>query len=82
MSSLWQGNRRAYKFYGSRNIRVYSAEKIYEETAFIGYYLHWSREEIFELPHAERVRWCNEISKINCKINESNGSSKKNIFSI
>ena len=83
MSSLWQGNRHSNKFYGSRNIKVYSADKIYEETAFIGYYMHWSREEIFSLPHSERIRWCNEISKINSKINDSSGEQKpKNIFSL
>ena len=83
MSSLWQGNRYSNKFYGSRNIKVYSADKIYEETAFIGYYMHWSREEIFSLSHSERIRWCNEISKINSKINDSSGEQKpKNIFSL
>ncbi len=62
---------------------MYSADKIYEETAFIGYYMHWSREEIFSLPHSERIRWCSEISKINSKINASSGEPKqKNIFSL
>lgn len=66
------------KFYGSRNIEVYPADKIYEEAAFIGYYLHWSHDAIMEMPHRERLRWCSEISKINRKLN----NEPKNVFEV
>jgi len=33
--------------------------------AFLGYYLHWSKDELMELDHFERRRWCEEISSIN-----------------
>jgi hypothetical protein len=33
--------------------------------AFIAYHFHWSRQELFELEHAERRNWCREISGIN-----------------
>ena len=49
---------------------TYPADKIYEETAFLGYYLHWGRKEIFELSHLERLRWCREVSQINSKLNQ------------
>ncbi len=65
-----QGGRDPCKFYRSRGIKTYSSEKIYEEAGFIGYYMHWSREEIMSLSHQERIRWCNEISKINRKLND------------
>ena len=48
----------------------YPLERIYEEVAFIGYYLHWGHEEIMKIPHAERKKWCEEISKINKKLSE------------
>lgn len=48
---------------------VYPADKIYEEVAFIGYYMHWEYEKIMKLNHLERLRWCEEISKINSKLN-------------
>ncbi|MDO4804335.1 MAG: hypothetical protein Q4A32_05905 [Lachnospiraceae bacterium] len=48
----------------------YPADKIYEETSFIAYYMHWGREEIMSLSHLERIRWCGEISKINRKLND------------
>jgi hypothetical protein len=36
--------------------------------AFVAYYFHWSEEKILEMPHWERKKWCNEISKINKKL--------------
>jgi hypothetical protein len=51
-------------------VNPYPAEKIYEETGFIAYYMHWGREEILSLSHLERIRWCGEISKINRKLND------------
>jgi len=36
--------------------------------AFVAYHLHWSREELMTLEHAERRRWCREISGINQRL--------------
>jgi hypothetical protein len=33
--------------------------------AFIAHHFHWSHEEIMNLDHSERRRWCHEISRIN-----------------
>jgi hypothetical protein len=33
--------------------------------AFIAYHFHWGPLELMELEHAERRRWCWEISSIN-----------------
>ena len=63
-----QGDRDPRKFYRSRGIKPYPSDKIYEEAGFIGYYMHWSREEIMEMSHLERIRWCSEISRINRKL--------------
>jgi len=41
---------------------------LYEEMAFVAYHLHWSREELMQLEHAERRRWCREISAINGRL--------------
>jgi hypothetical protein len=48
----------------------YPLERVYEEVAFLGYHLHWDCDAIMNLPHQERKRWCDEVSKINEKINE------------
>lgn len=33
--------------------------------AFIAYHFHWGFDELLALEHAERRRWCREISAIN-----------------
>lgn len=40
--------------------------------------------EIMNLEHKERIRFCNEVSRINKKMNEeqSGEDSKKNIFEL
>ena len=60
--------------------KSYPLKQLYEEMAFIGYYIHWPHAEIMALDHAERTRWCSEISDINKAFNEDAG--KKNIFDI
>ena len=46
-----------------------SPDRLYEEVAFVAYHFNWSREEILRMPHAERERWCAEISHINERMN-------------
>jgi hypothetical protein len=48
----------------------YPLDRIYEEVAFIAYHFKWSHEEIMEMEHGDRRRWCEEISKINRSQNE------------
>jgi hypothetical protein len=49
----------------------YPAESLYQEIAFIAYYLHWPREQIMSLDHRERQKWVAEVSKINQQLNDS-----------
>ncbi len=55
---------------------LYPADRLYEEMAFLSYYLHWSHDEVMRLDHKERRRWCSEISKINKKLN----GTPQNVF--
>jgi hypothetical protein len=41
---------------------------LYEEMAFIAFHFHWSRDELMGLEHAERRRWCREISVVNRRL--------------
>ena len=50
----------------------YPLERIYEEVAFIAYHFKWSYEELMEMDHAERRKWCLEISRMNRSMNEAN----------
>jgi hypothetical protein len=38
--------------------------------AFIAYHFHWSQDELMNSEHRERRRWCEEISRINRKLND------------
>jgi len=48
----------------------YPSDRLFEEVAFIGYYLHWPYEQIMGLDHLERQRWVVEVSKINQRVND------------
>jgi len=37
--------------------------------AFIAYHFHWTNTELMALEHAERRRWCSQISAINRQLN-------------
>ena len=52
-------------------IEGYPLYKIYEEVAFVAYHFNWSHEEIMNMEHSQRRLWCEEISKINKKLNEN-----------
>ena len=49
----------------SGGIVGYPLETLYEEVAFVTYYFHWEHDVIMNMPHDERKKWCDEISKIN-----------------
>jgi len=68
MSVLWRGGKRVT--YPPGSLEIYPEEKLFEEVSFIAYYFHWNREDILQMPHWERIRWCEEISKINKKVSE------------
>ena len=44
---------------------TYPHDALYEEMAFVGYYMHWPFDHILALEHGERRRWVGEISRIN-----------------
>jgi hypothetical protein len=50
-------------------MRAYPVSSLYEEMAVIAHHFHWSHSDLMTLDHAERRRWCREISAINRRIN-------------
>jgi hypothetical protein len=48
----------------------YPLDQLYEEVAFVAYHFNWSHEAVLHMPHWERRRWCEEISRINERMNE------------
>ena len=48
---------------------TYATDRLYEEVAYLGYYLHWSFDEILGLEHAMRQRFVEEVGRIHVQIN-------------
>jgi hypothetical protein len=49
-------------------MKVSPPDRLYEEMAFIAVHFHWGRDQLMRLEHAERRRWCREISAINRRL--------------
>ena len=60
-------------------IAGYPLDRLYEEVAFIAYHFHWSHREIMNLEHGERLRWVEEISKINRRLS---GEEQRSILDV
>jgi hypothetical protein len=43
---------------------TYAAERMWEEVAYVAYYLHWGLDSILDLEHPVRERVIGEIGKI------------------
>jgi len=41
------------------------ADRLWEEIAFLAYYLHWSLEDLLDLTHDVRKRMASLVSKFN-----------------
>ncbi|WP_325063395.1 DUF6760 family protein [Celerinatantimonas diazotrophica] len=62
----------------------YPHDRLHEEIAFLGYYLHWSYESLLSMEHHERQKWIEKTSAINQKVNEGStpAPAEKSILSI
>jgi hypothetical protein len=44
---------------------TYAADRLFEEVAYVAYYLHWGLDSILDLEHPLRRRFIDEIGSIN-----------------
>jgi len=51
-------------------IKGYPLEDLFEEVAYIAYYLHWPLDDILELEHDTRREWVEKIADINKRLNQ------------
>ena len=49
----------------------YPSDLLFEEVAFVAYYLHWPYQQIMALDHRERQRWVSEVSRVNQRLNDA-----------
>jgi len=47
----------------------YPSDRLFEEVAYLAYYVHWPYDEILRLEHRERQRWVEEVAHINARLN-------------
>jgi hypothetical protein len=45
-----------------------SAERLYEEAAYLAYYFHWPLDDILDLEGPVRRRFLEEIARINRRV--------------
>ncbi len=49
---------------------TYAADRLYEEVAYVAYYLHWPLDDILAMEHPMRRRFVEEIGNINRQLSE------------
>ncbi|MEV6524720.1 DUF6760 family protein [Longispora sp. NPDC051575] len=47
---------------------TYATDRLHEEIAYVAYHFHWALDDILDLEHADRLRYTNEIAKINTRM--------------
>jgi len=49
---------------------TYAPDRLFEEVAYVAYYLHWPMDQILDMEHPFRTRMIDEIGRINEQLNE------------
>jgi hypothetical protein len=49
---------------------TYATDQLYEEVAYVAYHFHWGLDEILDLEHPDRLRFVDEIGRINQRQSE------------
>ncbi|MFG2794550.1 DUF6760 family protein [Streptomyces sp. NPDC048419] len=49
---------------------TYAADRLWEEAAYVAYYLHWPLDHILDLEHPVRERVIEEVGRIHTRLNE------------
>ena len=47
---------------------TYASDRLYQEIAYVAYHFHWPLQELLDLEHQERLRYVDEIDRINSRI--------------
>jgi hypothetical protein len=49
----------------------YPSDQLFEEVAYLAYYLHWPYDQIMGMEHHERRSWVTEVAKINRRLDDT-----------
>ena len=70
MPTLQSEDRGTAGFFLELGLALYPQDRLYEEMSFLSYYFHWSNDEVMNMDHLERRRWCRQVSQINKKLSK------------
>jgi hypothetical protein len=48
---------------------MYTVDRLWEETVYLAYYLHWPLDQILDLEHPVRARVIDEVGRIHGRLN-------------
>ena len=48
---------------------TYAIDRLYEEVAYVAYHFHWPPDDILSMEHGQRLRYVQEIGRINQRLN-------------
>ena len=49
---------------------TYATDRLFEEVAYVAYHFHWPMDAILDLEHPLRLRFVEEIGRINTRLSE------------
>ena len=49
---------------------TYATDRLFEEVAYVAYHFHWPMDTILDLEHPLRLRFVEEIGRINKRLSE------------
>lgn len=49
----------------------YPLEQLFQEVAYVAYYLHWPHSQIMAMNHLERLVWVDQVARINKRLNDA-----------
>jgi hypothetical protein len=47
---------------------TYAPDRLHEEVAYIAFHFHWGLDPLLDLEHADRLRYVEEIGRINSRM--------------
>ena len=47
---------------------TYAPDRIHEEVAYVAFHFHWELDALLDLEHADRLRFVEEIARINSRM--------------
>ena len=46
---------------------TYGADRLHEEVAYLAFHFHWSLDALLDLEHGDRLRYVDEVGRMNAR---------------